>query len=131
MVVKLTSAVAEAYRLVPTLIAAAPLLFLAPIAAEAVQHAIEWSSGMFSGAEEMHSAARDGRRVAAGGVKVATLAIVGILVARYWAHGGNLGRAVRLDAREREVSVWRCCDRSVRAGCAGLLAGTSLRHRAP
>ncbi|HSH38723.1 MAG TPA: hypothetical protein VK993_08050 [Chthoniobacterales bacterium] len=101
MIARLTSAVGESYRIVPTLIAAAPLFFLAPIAAEAVQHAIEWSIGMFSESGTMRSAARDGRRTLAGVLKVSTLVIVGVLVARYWAQGGDLRRALRLDARER------------------------------
>jgi len=101
LIAKLTSAVIEAYRVVPAIVAAAPLLFLAPIAAEAVQHAIEWWIGMFSGSEGMRSVARDWRRTVAGVVKVSTLVVVSILVARYWAHHRDLERALRLDRRER------------------------------
>jgi hypothetical protein len=105
MLVKLISAVAESYRSVPKLIAAAPLLVLAPIAAEALQHAIEWWIGMFSGFPLAPSVAGDWRRSGAGLLKVSTLAIVGILAARSWAHGEDLSRAVRLDARERRFFV--------------------------
>jgi hypothetical protein len=105
MLVKLISAVAESYRSVPKLIAAAPLLILAPIGAEALQHAIEWWIGMFSGFPLAPSAAGDWRRSVAGLLKVSTLAIVGILAARYWVHGEDLSRAVRLDARERRFFV--------------------------
>jgi hypothetical protein len=102
MLKQVTSAVLESHQLVVKIVAAAPLLFLAPVAAEAVQHAIEWSIGFFSlSSSEAHSTARDGRRVLAGLVKVSTFAVTGILVARYWAHRRDLLRAIRLDVRER------------------------------
>lgn len=134
MLRKVTSAVLEAHRWVPKIVAAAPLLFLAPVAAEAVQHAIEWSIGMFSLTPgEAHSTSHDGRRVLAGLVKVSTLAITAILVARYWAHRRDLMRAIRLDARERRFVfggiVLTAAVLGFLVASPALLSGTELSHK--
>lgn len=134
MITKVASAVVEAHRLVPRVMVAAPLLFLAPVAAEAVQHAVEWSIGMFAlNPGEGHASTRDGRRVLAGVVKVCTLTITAILVARYWAHRRDLMRAIRLDARERRFvfggAALTAAVLVFLVASPALLSGTELSHK--
>lgn len=76
---------------------ALPAIIAIPIAAEAVQHAIEWKIGMFESIHMAKAVESDPLRMAFGHVKVGALFIMSYWVARFLAFGGDVRRTLRLD----------------------------------
>ena len=76
---------------------AMPLVFLALVAVEAVQHYAEWSIGLYGSLDAFKLHANDAQRMAPGFVKVLLSYAVLYWIARWAASGRNVGAATRAD----------------------------------
>jgi hypothetical protein len=76
---------------------ALPGIVAIPIAAEAMQHAIEWRIGMFESFDLARGAENNSLRMGFGHVKIAALFIMGYWVTRFLAFGGDARRTLRFD----------------------------------
>ena len=73
----------QAYADSARIIVALPLLFALPVAAELIQHAIEYRSGMYDSLAAMEAAADDPARMGFGQVKILTLVLLLYWVSRW------------------------------------------------
>jgi hypothetical protein len=82
-------ALLDTYRLGGHALIRAPWLVALAIIPEFVQHVVEIRLGMFQGLEQARALANDAARWQFGYVKLAGFALAILLVARYWALGGQ------------------------------------------
>ena len=91
------SQIKRAYADSARIIVALPLLFALPVAAELIQHAIEYSSGMFDSLAAMEAAGDDPARMGFGQVKILALLLLLYWVSRWQVFRGRPDRPVAGD----------------------------------
>lgn len=93
------SRIKQAYGDSARILTALPLLFALPVAAELVQHFIEYRAGMFASVEAMEATAADAGRMGFGQVKVLVLMLLPFWVARWHFFRGRRDRPILGDRR--------------------------------
>ncbi len=88
----------QAYRLSARFALALPAIAAIPIAAEAVQHAVEWRIGMFDSFKMAKLVEEHPQRLAFGHLKVGALFIMGYWAARFLAFQGDVRRTIQIDS---------------------------------
>jgi hypothetical protein len=76
---------------------AAPLIAAAAIGVEGLQHLVEWRHGMYDSWAGMRAAGHDPSRMAAGGLKVLWITVLGYWVIRFVVSGGSYRATVAYD----------------------------------
>ena len=95
--------IVRVFQRVPTVVFAAPLIFLLPVLAEGLQHFVEFQIGMFASADSMAAAGASQQRLIFGVIKIISLLYVMLWVSRFWFQGA--GSVSLLFGRQEFVSL--------------------------
>lgn len=99
----ITDQLTQIYRLTARHLFALPLIFALPVFAEAIQHVVEFSLGMFLGGDGIQPGRETAIRMGIGGVKVSTILFTLVVTARYFLHDFDPHKALTFSSASRNA----------------------------